>query len=48
MKRFKKIIIKVCKYLNNNVLHSSFKYYGASRKNFDFKDRFNPSKRLGR
>ena len=38
MKRLTKIIIKVCKYLNNNVSIHPIKYYGASRKVFNFKD----------
>ena len=32
MKRLTKIIIKVCKYLNNNVSIHPIKYHGASRK----------------
>ena len=47
MKRLTKIIIKVCKYLNNNVSVHPIKYYGASRKVFNFKD-LNQIKRLGR
>lgn len=40
-------IIKVCKYLNNNVSIHPIKYYGASRKVFNFKD-LNQIKRQGR
>ena len=46
MKRLTKIIIKVCKYLNNNVSFHPIKYYGASRKVFNFKD-LNQINRLG-
>ena len=46
MKRLTKIIIKVCKYLNNNVSIHPTKYYGASRKVFNFKD-LNQINRLG-
>ena len=47
MKRLTKIIIKVCKYLNNNVSIHAIKYHGASRKVSNFKD-LNQIKRLGR
>ena len=47
MKRLTKIIIKVCKYLNNNVSIHPIKYHGASRKVFNFKY-LNQIKRQGR
>ena len=47
MKSLTKIIIKVCKYLNNNVPIHPIKYHGVSKKVFNFKD-LNQIKRLGR